>query len=160
LAKSYQVAPDGLSISFELRTGVTFQDGAPFNATAAKANLDRAKTSTSASLITSITSVEAPDPTHVVVRLKQPDPTVLEVLAGGRPGMMTSPAAFNNTDLALKPVGAGPYLPSGKPGGSVVYQRWDGYWDKTFKSAKTIMLDFVADNTARYNGLRSGSYDA
>src|SRR5262249_27598798 len=43
LAKSYQVAPDGLSISFELRDDVNFQDGTHFNAAVVKANIARAK---------------------------------------------------------------------------------------------------------------------
>src|SRR5262249_43162010 len=100
LAKSYQVAADGLSISFVLRTDAGFQDGTKFNAAAAKANLERAKTGIAASLIKSMTTIDAPDDTHLVVHLSQPDPTVLEVLAGDRPGNMMSPAQFNNPDLA------------------------------------------------------------
>ncbi|HKG26655.1 MAG TPA: ABC transporter substrate-binding protein [Thermomicrobiales bacterium] len=41
LAESWEVAPDGLSITFRLRQGVTFHDGTPFDADAVKFNLDR-----------------------------------------------------------------------------------------------------------------------
>jgi peptide/nickel transport system substrate-binding protein len=41
LAESWEVAPDGLSITFRLRQGVTFHDGTPFNAEAVRFNLDR-----------------------------------------------------------------------------------------------------------------------
>lgn len=41
LATSWEVADDGLSIRFALREGVTFHDGTPFDAAAAKLSLDR-----------------------------------------------------------------------------------------------------------------------
>jgi peptide/nickel transport system substrate-binding protein len=40
LATSYQVSPDGKTYTFQLRKGVKFQDGTPFNAQAVKANFD------------------------------------------------------------------------------------------------------------------------
>ena len=42
LATSWEIADDGMSITFELRDDVTFQDGTKFDATAFKANMDRA----------------------------------------------------------------------------------------------------------------------
>src|SRR5262249_57242537 len=111
LAKSYEVSPDGLTITFTLRTGATFQDGTPFNATAAKANIDRATGAGSliASTMRSVSNVQAVDPTHLVLHLSTPDPSVLEVMASGQAGLMVSPAAFNNPDLGTNPVGSGPY---------------------------------------------------
>lgn len=41
LAESWDASADGLSYTFHLRKGVTFHDGAPFNATAVKINLER-----------------------------------------------------------------------------------------------------------------------
>ena len=41
LTTSWTVSPDGLVWTFKLRQGVTFQDGTPFNAEAAKVNIDR-----------------------------------------------------------------------------------------------------------------------
>lgn len=41
LAEKWTVSPDGLSYTFNLRKGVKFHDGAPFNAEAVKFNLDR-----------------------------------------------------------------------------------------------------------------------
>ena len=40
LATSWELAPDKSSYTFKLRRGVTFHDGTPFNAQAAKWNLD------------------------------------------------------------------------------------------------------------------------
>jgi peptide/nickel transport system substrate-binding protein len=41
LAESWTVSSDGLVYTFHLRTGIKFQDGTPFNATAVKYTLDR-----------------------------------------------------------------------------------------------------------------------
>jgi len=106
LAKSYTVAPDGRSITLELLSGVTFQDGTPFNAAAVKTNFARAQGPDSlvASKLKAVKSVDVTDPTHVVINLTQPDPAFVWTLATGTATMMVSPAAFN-TDLSAKPVG-------------------------------------------------------
>lgn len=41
LAESWEVGPDGLTYTFRLRKGVTFHDGTPFTAEAAKISLER-----------------------------------------------------------------------------------------------------------------------
>src|SRR5690349_17882163 len=41
LATSYSWSPDGMALTLNLRRGVTFHDGTPFNAQAVKVNLDR-----------------------------------------------------------------------------------------------------------------------
>src|SRR4029078_2663095 len=41
-AKSFEVSPDGLKITFKLRPGVTFQDGTPVTVEDVKWSLDRA----------------------------------------------------------------------------------------------------------------------
>jgi peptide/nickel transport system substrate-binding protein len=41
LAESWSVSPDGLTYTFRLRSGVTLHDGTPFDAEAAKVNLER-----------------------------------------------------------------------------------------------------------------------
>ena len=41
LAKSWSVAPDGLSLTFAMRDGTVFHDGSPLDARAAKLSLDR-----------------------------------------------------------------------------------------------------------------------
>ena len=41
LAESWEISNDGLSYTFDLKQGVTFHDGTPFNADAVKFNFDR-----------------------------------------------------------------------------------------------------------------------
>lgn len=162
LATDYDVAEDGLSITFTLREGVTFHDGTPFDANAVKANIDRAigPDSNVASRLASIESVEAMDARTVVFHLSQPDPAVLWLMAVNTPGMMASPAAFEQ-DLATKPVGTGPYeLVSAEKDADVVYERNEDYWDPESAALSRLVIRSIADQNARYNAVRSGEIDA
>ena len=87
-----------------------FHDGAPVDAAAVKANLERARTlpdSNRKSELATVASVEAPDAETVVLRLSEPDASLLSQLSD-RAGMMMSPAAFDK-DPGGKPVCSGPY---------------------------------------------------
>ncbi|MGH2488745.1 MAG: ABC transporter substrate-binding protein [Candidatus Limnocylindria bacterium] len=162
LATSYEVGDDGLSISFVLRDDVMFQDGTPFNAEAVQANIARVQDAESSvsSQVASIVSVEVVDDTHVVFHLSQPDPSIPWTMATGTAGLMVSPAAMG-TDLAATPVGSGPFkLVSAQKDGDVVYERWDDYWDPDAALVNKLTLTTVTDPNARYNGLRSGTFDA
>ncbi len=122
LATSWTVSPDGLTYTFKLREGVKFQDGTDFNADAVKFNVLRA-------LDTSVRNpnryyfgdvdpsrIDTPDPSTVVLHLKQPSPTLIGRLASGYGGAeMVSPAAvkkLGNDKVALGPfeAGTGPYM--------------------------------------------------
>jgi peptide/nickel transport system substrate-binding protein len=162
LATAYEVAGDGLSITFTLREDVTFQDGTPFDADAVKANIERAlgPDSTVSSLLHSVESVEVVDPVTVVFHLSQPDPSVPWLMATNTTGMMASPAAFG-PGLANEPVGTGPFtVVSAQKDGDVVYERWDGHWDPEAAQAQRIVYSTIPDQNARYNALRSGELDA
>jgi peptide/nickel transport system substrate-binding protein len=162
LATSYEVAEDGLSISFELRDDVTFQDGADFDADAVRATIERAKgpESTVATTLANLETVEVVDATHVVFHLSRPDPSVLWAMAIGTTGMMISPTALDS-DLGAEPVGSGPFgLTSAQQDADVVYERWDDHWDPDAALVSQLTLSTVPDANARYNGLRSGDYDA
>lgn len=159
LATSWEVSSDGLAVTLQLRTGVTFQDGTPFNAQAVKANLDRAlgAGSTIKGLLPSIAGVETTGDSTVVLHLSKPDESVLWALATNTTGMMASPAAF--ATLRSAPVGTGPYKLVSSTDSAVTYERWDGYWNKEVALAQKIVISTVPDVNARFNGVRSDQYD-
>jgi peptide/nickel transport system substrate-binding protein len=73
---------------------------------------------------------------------------------------LVSPAALDNPDLDVRPVGSGPYVAREvKIGDSVTYERREGYWDADAQMAKTITIRGVPDDNARLNALRSGQID-
>src|ERR1700754_250304 len=111
LATEWKLNDAGTELTFTLRSGVTFQDGTPFDAAAVKFNIERMKTmqdSKRKAELAPIDSVEVVDPTHVTLKLKQPFAPLLSVLTD-RAGMMVSPtAAKKEADgFAANPVCAG-----------------------------------------------------
>ncbi|MFV2179027.1 ABC transporter substrate-binding protein [Actinomadura sp. LOL_016] len=162
LATSYEIAQDGMSVTFELREDVAFQDGTRFDADAVAANMRRARgpDSTVASLLASLDRVEVIDPSRVVFHLSRPDPGLPWSLADSSAGMMISPAALDS-DLRARPAGSGPYtLVSAAKDGDVVYRRWDRHWDSDAALAAEQTISIVLDANARYNAVRSGRLDA
>jgi peptide/nickel transport system substrate-binding protein len=107
LATAWSWSADNTALSMTLRSGVTFQDGTPFDAAAVKFNIERMQTmkdSRRKGELSPITSVEVVDPTHVVLKLDKPYSPLLSVLSD-RAGMMVSPAAAaEGKELSADPV--------------------------------------------------------
>lgn len=129
LAKSWEVAEDGLSYTFHLREGVTFHDGTPFDAEAVKFNLDRIKDpKTAAYSIQDIGSYESStviDAHTVRVQLSRPFAPLLSNLSRSTVGIV-SPTAVKKygEDFAFHPVGSGPFkFKSLQAGTEIVLER-------------------------------------
>jgi peptide/nickel transport system permease protein/peptide/nickel transport system substrate-binding protein len=125
--------PDPKTMVINLRQGVTFHDGPPFDAAAVKAHLDRARTDPASAVkgdLTSIDSVEATSQSQVVLHLNQPD-SALPLILSDRPGMISSPTALKAAGAGYKrqPVGTGPWKFSNWVDNDVVsVRRNDAYW--------------------------------
>jgi ABC-type transport system substrate-binding protein len=156
LALSWQFK-DSTTLVLELRPGVAFHDGTPFDAKAVKFNLDRARAGERSNLkaeLASLASVDVTGLLQVTLKLKAADASLPGVLSD-RAGMMASPTAIEKSgaDVDRKPVGTGPWrFTSWKSNDRLVLERNPQYW-----RAKRPLLDrlefvYVADvNT----GLRS-----
>ena len=114
LATSWELAPDLRSITLKLRQGVTFHDGTPFNAAAARFNvermMDRARNPTNRPLWDPVSGIETPDAETVIIRTSAPYAQLPNTLAHGS-GAMISPAAIDRhgeRGVAQNPVGTGP----------------------------------------------------
>jgi peptide/nickel transport system substrate-binding protein len=94
LAESYAVSEDGREYAFELRQGVRFHDGEPFDAAAVEFNLERYQEEDSVrrTEIEPVESVEAVDDSTVRITLERPFAPFLAVLTD-RAGIMVSPKA-------------------------------------------------------------------
>ena len=89
LAESWEFVDDAATLQFRLRPGVTFHDGTPFDATAVKANLERAKTqegSVAMNDLAVIDTIEVLDDHTVDLHLTGPAASLPLVLSGSRRG--------------------------------------------------------------------------
>jgi peptide/nickel transport system substrate-binding protein len=126
LATDYKIAPDGKSITFSLRKGVKFHDGTPWNAEAAKWNLE-ANMATKVSVAAMWTSVDAVDEYTVRLNLSKYQNNILSNM----PLMISSTAATKNGKewARTNPVGTGPFkFVSFERDVALKYTRNDEYW--------------------------------
>ena len=162
LAESWEVSPDGLTLTLHVREGVTFHDGAPLDAEAVKANLERAKTvegSAVSAELTPVTEVVVVDPLTVDVKLAAPAGNLPAILSD-RAGALISPAALANADLDRRPVGAGMYtVVDYEPAAGATFERAAEYWDPDAQRLDAIEWTVIADSEAMYNALRTDQID-
>jgi len=148
-----------------LRTGVTFQDGTPFNADAVVFNFRRIMDPRENSIVRGewreVESVEAVGDLRVKIVLRQPQPAFLAVLTD-RSGMMVSPtaAARLGEEFGRRPVGAGPFiLQQWVPGSHVTLVRNPIFWEKGYPRADRITIyQFRAEEPA-VRALKTGAVD-
>src|ERR1700736_6108965 len=166
LATEWKTADDGNSMTLKVRTGVTFHDGAPFNAAAVKANLDRVKALNAlpAANLSSVASVDVVDDSTVRINFTPGAGADVPAALSSWSGMMVSPTAISaKADLTKDPgmAGTGPYVvTSYKPGESTIFAKAPGtYWNAAVGLTKTIEIDYVAASSARIAGVQSGQYD-
>lgn len=122
LAERWEEGDGGRTYTFHLRPGIVFADGRPIEArhfqAAVKRVLDPAAASPGASFYGAISAVEAAGPRRLVVRLKTPDPTLLNGLG------MTFAAPLQEGTPEDRPSASGPYtVAEYEPGTRVVLVR-------------------------------------
>jgi peptide/nickel transport system substrate-binding protein len=161
-AWSYNTARTVLTMT--LRSGVTFTDGTPFNASVAVKNLEAFQkgTSNNASDLVNMASATAVSPTELVIKLKQPDPAFLTYL-GEAAGSQESPKAWSSPTASTVPVGSGPYELDTKAtvvGSSYVFTANPHYWDKPEQHYSEIVMNVYTSATTVLDAIEGGQVNA
>ncbi|NKB68800.1 MAG: ABC transporter substrate-binding protein [Candidatus Latescibacteria bacterium] len=172
LAHSWTSSPDGLIWTFSLRTDVRFHDGTPFNAQAMLFSLARQfdknhpfhkvegayKYWKDMGMDDIVHTMEAPDDSTFVVRLKQPNATFLANL-GMNFTAAVSPAAVKKygVDFFKNPVGTGPFrFVEWRKDERLVLECNDQYWGPKAKIDR-LMFKPISDPSVRFLELRTGA---
>ena len=164
LATSWTTSEDGTSVTMQLREGVVFHDGTPFNAEAVAANIERSQTmdeSRRKSELASIVSTEVTGEYEIKLNLAGPDATLLAQLAD-RAGMMVSPtaAAAAGADFGLNPVCSGPFSFTERVAqDKIVLTRFADYWNADEIHFDSVTFLPIPDTTVRLANLQSGDID-
>ncbi len=166
LATSWSTSKDGLTLTFQLRPGVKFHDGTPFNADAVVFCLDRLISGKVRVPIgagfKSMKSIEAVNPTTVAIHLKHPDPNLLPNLSTTMASIFSPTSATkdgNTPTNIVHPVGSGPYqFTRWTKGSEVVYTRADDYWGQK-PYYKTVDFKVIPEANSREAGLLAGQLD-
>ncbi|MEP3640070.1 MAG: ABC transporter substrate-binding protein [Paracoccaceae bacterium] len=164
LATSWTASDDGTSVTMQLRQGVVFHDGTPFNAEAVAANIERSQTmdeSRRKSELKSIVSTEVTSEYEIKLNLAGADATLLAQLAD-RAGMMVSPtaAAAAGSDFGLNPVCSGAFSFTERVAqDKIVLTKFADYWNADAINFDSVTFLPIPDTTVRLANLQSGDID-
>ena len=170
LAESWEVSPDGLTYTFKLRSGVKFQDGTPFDSQAVKTSFQRRLDVGAAPsyMLEPVASMQTPDATTFVMRLKSPVAPFLHYLASSWGPKVISPKALADnagddhaqTWANEHAIGTGPFqLTAFERGQRYELTRFDGYWGQKANVDK-VEIRIIPDIGTQRLQLQSGDLDA
>lgn len=163
LATDWTVAEDATSITFQLREGVTFHDGTPFDADAVAdyygwvLDTDNPEPARGRSLLSDVESIEVLGPYEIRLDLAQPNGAMIFNLAlsNARIASPTSVTA-EDADVTREPVGTGPYrFAEWLDGQKVVVEAYPDYWGTPAQADEIHFLETTNAST-RVAQLRSG----
>ena len=163
-SKAIIVNPSTIKIT--LRSGVTFSDGTPFDATAVMLGLLRNKNAPQHGQIDTsvrdIGSISVTGNLALTVNLASPVAGAFYDQLSLPSTYIVSPTAARNegANLGTSPVGAGPYvLKSYTPNESIVLARNPHYWDAKAIHLSEIEFVNVAVGPQQVNALEAGTVD-
>lgn len=163
LAERWDIAPDGKKITFVLRKGVKFHDGADFTCADAKYSLEKlADPKRSLSDFVAIMkrvfeSATCPDDFTLIMALKQPSAAVLTLLAGANAVVMKAGIAeqVDRKDTKYL-VGTGPFkYKSHTPGVDFRAERNPNYWKPGLPHLEGYQAVVMSDLTKIFASFRA-----
>jgi peptide/nickel transport system substrate-binding protein len=162
VAESWTESKDGKTFTFKIRSGIKFHDGSNLTARDVKASYDKiifpgpGVGSTRKGQYAVVEKIEAPDPTTVVFRLKQP--------SGSFIASLLSPYNFiyKADILAKEPnwyekniMGSGPFtFVEHVKGSHVVGKKNPNYWDKGKPHLDSFRAIFMSSSSAQVAAVR------
>ena len=156
---TWEVAPDGLTITFHLRRGVRFHSGDPFTARDVVFSHERmARNPLYQSVNRNLDHVEAVDDGTARFIFRKRDATFFV-----RRALIIVSKTYHDRvgedAFVHHPVGTGPYeFVAYRPGQSIDLAAFDAYWGGA-PSVKHVRFQFINDDMTRLAKLRSGEAD-
>ena len=164
LAESFDVAPDGKTITFKLRQGVKFHDGKPFTSTDVQFTIMEVLKKVhprGISTFRDVTAVETPDDHTAVLKLSNAAPYLLSALSGYEspilPKHIFAQGDIRSHPNANNPIGTGPFkFVEWRRGELVRLDKNPDYWRKGLPYLDRIVVRFINDEATRTAALEKG----
>jgi 4-phytase/acid phosphatase/peptide/nickel transport system substrate-binding protein len=181
LAASITPSADFKVWTLKLRDGITFHDGAKFDAAAVKANLDASNgvqiltlglarsactAGTNLGFYSNILKNTVIDPLTLQINLHLANSEMPETLYASGRAFMRSPAQLTDpTKCGTTPIGTGPFKMSAWSQTELTVVKNTSYWRKDAAGVKLPYLDsikfvYAKETAQRANGVKSGTFDA
>ena len=167
--------------TLKLRDGITFHDGAKFDAAAVKANLDASNgtqiltiglarsactAGTNLGFYSNILKNTVIDPLTLQINLHLANSEMPETLYASGRAFMRSPAQLTDpTKCGTTPIGTGPFKMSAWSQTELTVVKNTTYWRKDAAGVQLPYLDsikfvYAKESAQRANGVKSGTFDA
>jgi peptide/nickel transport system substrate-binding protein len=164
LAESWEVSPDGLTITFHLRKGVRWQDGKPYTSADALFSYQfmvdpKTPTPYSGDFL-KVAKAEAPDPHTFIITYKEAfAPGLASWGLAQLPAHLLKGKDVRKSPLNRKPVGTGPYiLDKWEPGSRISLRANPDYFEGRPKLDR-VTYRIIPDMATIFLELRSGGID-
>ncbi len=163
LAQRWQIDEDGLGITFTLRPGVTWLDGAPFTSRDVAYSIEHAwrkHNGRARAIFAAVDSIETPDALTVRLGLSAPAPYILSGLASHLAQILPA-HLYEGTDpltnpANLRPIGTGPFrFVRWERGTYLELERNPDYWDQPRPYLDRVVFRFLPDASSRSNALET-----
>lgn len=163
LATAWKVAPDGLSATFTLRSGVQFSDGTPLTADDVAYSLTRAADQKGSwgFLFSPITSVSVVNPGEIKIVLAQPFAPLLPALSTFAASIYSKANATKfGAQMGEHPLGTGAFaLGTWDKGSQLELVKNTHYWQSGKPYLDKVIYKVVADDNSRVLQLQAGAAD-
>jgi peptide/nickel transport system substrate-binding protein len=169
LATAWKYSPDHLTLTYSLRSGVTFWDGKPLTSAdvvySMHRNTDPKNDPINGGFYANVASIDANGPHQVVVHFKKPDELFnkeMSTVAGDVSEMAFTKAAGSKYGTAQGGVMcSGPFkLDKWSAGSNITLSANENYWNPEYKPrAKSVTIDFITDTSNLVQALKSGEVD-
>ncbi|QLH71637.1 ABC transporter substrate-binding protein [Rhodopseudomonas palustris] len=165
LAESWESTPDGKTITFKLRKGVTWHDGKPFTSedvAFTAMNMWKKILNYGSTLQLFLTAVDTPDPQTAIFRYERPMPLNLLLRALPDLGYVSAKHIYETGDIRqnpanLAPVGTGPFkFNKYERGQYIIADRNDNYWRPNAPYLDRIVWKVITDRAAAAAQLEAG----
>jgi peptide/nickel transport system substrate-binding protein len=165
LAASWEATPDGKTVTFKLRQGVTWHDGKPFTAADVQytaIEMWKKHLNYGTQLQQYLEAVDTPDPHTAVFRYSRPMPLNLLLRALCDLGYIAPRHVFEGTNILenpanTAPIGTGPFkFVQYERGQFIIAERNPNYWRKDFPYLDRVVWRVITDKSAVAAALETG----
>ena len=168
LAEKWEIAPDGMTYTFQLVKNAKFHDGTPFTSEDVKASLLRNQSPPKGVVaprqlqFAAIKSFETPDASTFIIKLSRPMSrlSLLPILGQGFMSIYSKKDIDGNFDYKTKMNGTGAYrLKEFLKGNRVVFDRNKDYFVKDRPYMDGVDIFIVPDDSTALANTQSGALD-
>jgi peptide/nickel transport system substrate-binding protein len=163
LAESWEVAPDGLSVTLHLVKNAVFHDGKPVTSEDVAFSIMTIKANHPfQTMLAAVDKVETPDPFTAVIKLSHPHPALLLAMSPALMPILPKHIYGDGQEIKahpanLKPVGSGPYrLTEYKQGEYYTLEKFDKFFIPGRPKLDKIVVKLVSDSNAALVSIERG----